>query len=209
MLLLAYFFGTGWAKYLPSGETYEDRWRAQGGQGNPPRWISAIRFLNPGKFTLKEHAVCIITVFQASDAAGVSELFATQRLFYDLPLSTTTVVLSTISIGLFGYGICGILRPIAVWDPEAVYWTNLPYVKTLQALHWDSVGDSKPIKYFWFLFAGMFIFQIIPGYMFPWLNGVSIPVCDPFLERIFIKVTNHRIYSASPLRKRQVTLLQC
>ena len=59
-------------------------------------------------------------------------VFAAQNLFFGLPLTATTVILSTISIGLFGYGLAGVLRPIAVWHVDAVYWSTLPVVKTLQ-----------------------------------------------------------------------------
>lgn len=135
-----------------------------------------IKFVNNGPWSLKEHAICSITATSASNAAPTSTVFAAQDLFYNLPLSAATVILSTISIGLFGYGICGILRPIAVWHTEAVYWSSLPTVKTLQGLHWQEVKNSKPLRYFWYAFTGMSIYEIIPAYIFPWLNSVSIPV---------------------------------
>lgn len=102
-------------------------------------------------------------------------IFAAQKLFYDLPISPTTVVLTMISIGLFGYGLCGLLRPIAVWHVEAVYWTTLPTVKTLQGLHWQEVKNSKPLRYFWYAFTGMFFYEFFPAYIFPWLNSFSVP----------------------------------
>jgi hypothetical protein len=102
-------------------------------------------------------------------------VFAAQELFYDLPISATTVVLTMISIGMFGYGLCGLLRPIAVWHVEAVYWSTLPTVKTLQGLHWQEVKDSKPLRYFWYAFVGMFFYEFFPAYIFPWLNSVSVP----------------------------------
>ncbi len=67
------------------------------------------------------------------------------------------------------------MRPIAVWHVEAVYWSNLPTVKTLQGLHWQSVKNSKPIRWFWYSFVGMFFYEFFPAYIFPWLNSVSIP----------------------------------
>jgi hypothetical protein len=102
-------------------------------------------------------------------------VFAAQDLFYNLPLSAATVILATISIGLFGYGIAGLLRPIAVWHVDAVFWSTLPVVKTLQGLHWQEVKSSKPLRFFWYAFAGMSLWEIFPAYMFPWLNSVSIP----------------------------------
>lgn len=118
-------------------------------------------------------------------------VFAAQDLFYDLPLSAVTVILSTISIGLFGYGICGVMRPIAVWHVDAVYWSTLPTVKTLQGLHWQDLKDSKPLRYFWYSFGGMFAYEWFPAYIFPWLNSVSIPVCGshsilPFKNPFFV-----------------------
>ena len=179
IVLIAYFLGKAWAAFLPRGDKLEAGWRAKGGQGDRPRWISAIRFINPGPWTLKEHAVCAITATSASNASASVMVFAAQDLFYDLPLSAVTVVLSTISIGLFGYGICGIMRPIAVWHVDAVYWSTLPTVKTLQGLHWQDLKNSKPLRYFWYSFGGMFAYEWFPAYMFPWLNSVSIPVCGP------------------------------
>ncbi|KAF4767754.1 hypothetical protein HAV15_009312 [Penicillium sp. str.  len=175
IVLIAYFVGNGWAKLLPRGDKLEARWRAKGNQGKLPLWITVAKFFNTGEWSLKEHAICSITATSASNASSTSQVFAAQNLFYDLPISAATVILSMISIGLFGYGICGILRPVAVWHPEAVYWSNLPTVKTLQGLHWQEVKNSKPLRYFWYAFTGMSIYEIIPAYIFPWLNSVSIP----------------------------------
>ncbi|RAL62105.1 hypothetical protein DID88_002591 [Monilinia fructigena] len=111
----------------------------------------------------------------ASNAAATITVFAAQDLFYGIPLSATTVILAVISIGLLGYGICGILRPIMVWHPESVYWSTLPTVKTLQGLHWQDLKHSKPLRYFWYAFGSMFAYEFLPAYIFPWLNSVSIP----------------------------------
>lgn len=175
-MLISYFVGNAWALALPRGDKFAARWRANGGQGKLPFWITTINFINPGPWGLKEHAICSITATSASNAAESIKVFAAQDLFYDLPISATTVILSVVSIGLFGYGITGLMRPIAVWHVEAVYWSTLPTVKTLQGLHWQQVGTSKPLRYFWYAFGGMAIYEIFPAYVFPWLNSVSVPV---------------------------------
>ncbi|RFU25709.1 hypothetical protein B7463_g10629, partial [Scytalidium lignicola] len=175
IVLIAYFLGKAWAAFLPRGDRLEARWRGRGGVGKPPRWISVISFFNHGPWSLKEHAVCAITATSASNAAASTMVFAAQDLFYDLPLSATTVILSTISIGLFGYGIAGIMRPIAVWHVDSVYWSTLPTVKTLQGLHWQDLKNSKPLRFFWYAFGGMFVYEFFPAYIFPFLNSISIP----------------------------------
>ncbi|KOS18852.1 Oligopeptide transporter 6 [Escovopsis weberi] len=175
IVLIAYFVGKAWVAMFPRGDKLEARWLEKGGKGAVPRWIKLLKFINPGPWNLKEHAICAITATSASNAAASITVFTAQDLFYNLPLSATTVVLSTISIGMFGYGICGILRPVAVWHVDAVYWSTLPTVKTLQGLHWQDVKDSKPLRWFWYGFVSMFFYEFFPAYIFPWLNSVSIP----------------------------------
>lgn len=175
-MLIAYFLGKMWAAVLPRGDKHEARWREKGGDGKLPLSIRALKILNPGPWTLKEHAVCAITATGASNGAASVQVFAAQDLFYDLPLSATTVVLSCISIGLFGYGLCGVMRPIAVWHVDSVYWSTLPTVKTLQGLHWQDLKNSKPLRYFWYAYGSMFAYEWFPAYIFPWLNSVSVPV---------------------------------
>ncbi|KAA8569870.1 hypothetical protein EYC84_002213 [Monilinia fructicola] len=175
IVLIAYFLGKAWVNLLPRGDKFEARWRERGGQGTPPLWIRIISFFNYGPWNLKEHAICAITATSASNAAATITVFAAQDLFYGIPLSATTVILAVISIGLFGYGLCGIFRPIMVWHPESVYWSTLPTVKTLQGLHWQDLKHSKPLRYFWYAFGSMFAYEFLPAYIFPWLNSVSIP----------------------------------
>ncbi|GKT97512.1 related to peptide transporter [Colletotrichum tofieldiae] len=175
IVLIGYFAGKAWSNVLPRGDKLEARWREKNGQGDLPAWIKFFKFINPGPWGLKEHAICSITATSASNAAASIQVFAAQDLFYDLPLSATTVVLTVISIGLFGYGICGVMRPIAVWHVDAVYWSTLPTVKTLQGLHWQDLKNSKPLRWFWYSFVGMFVYEFFPAYIFPWLNSVSIP----------------------------------
>lgn len=103
-MLIAYFLGKAWAAFFPRGDKYEARWREKGGNGKLPAHIRAIKLLNPGPWTLKEHSVCAITATGASNGAASVQVFAAQDLFYNMPLSGVTVILSTISIGLLGYG---------------------------------------------------------------------------------------------------------
>ncbi|KAG6015202.1 hypothetical protein E4U54_003992 [Claviceps lovelessii] len=175
IVLIAYFIGKAWAAVLPRGDHQELRWRRRGGQGDLPRRIRIVRFLNPGPWNLKEHTICAITATSASNAAASITVFTAQNLFYDLPLKPTTIILSVISIGLFGYGICGMLRPICVWHVESVYWGSIPTIKTLQGLHWQDVTSSKPMRVFWYSFCAMAVYEFFPAYIFPWLNSVSIP----------------------------------
>lgn len=174
--LIIWFAGRAWAAILPRGDKAAQSWRTQHGEKDLPRRIRLLLLLNPGPFGLKEHAVAAITASSASNGTASIQVFTTQNLYYpDNPLSAMVVILGTLSIGLFGYGLTGLLRPITVDNAEAVYWSQLPLLSLLQNLHWSDLKTSKRLRWFWYAFGFMSVYQIIPGYMFPWLNAVSIP----------------------------------
>lgn len=175
IVVIGFFLGRAWAKVFPRGDLLETRWRSTNGDAKLPLWIKFFKVLNPRPWSLKEHAICAITATSASNSAESIQVFAAQKLFYDMPLHASTVICATVSIGLFGYGLCGLFRPVTVWHVDAVYWSTLPTVKTLQGLNWATVKDSKPLRIFWYCFAGMFIYEFLPAYIWPWLNSVSIP----------------------------------
>lgn len=60
-----------------------------------------------------------------------------------------------------------------------VYWNTIPLIHSFQALHF-SLGDSagqnvRRRKVFGWCLLGAFCWEIIPSYMMPWLNGLSLP----------------------------------
>lgn len=173
LAIIIYVLGTAWASVLPTRKSLSSRF----GEGRLPAWLlSTVHFVNPGPFGLKEHAIASITASSASNGASSTDVFGTQKLFYtDIPVTSTTAILSVLSIGLFGYGLAGIFRPIIVYPAEMVYWGTLPLVDLFQAFHWDKTFSSKRVKAFWYSFAGMGLYEIIPSYIFPTLNSFSIP----------------------------------
>lgn len=179
--LIIWFAGRAWAAALPRGDKMDERWRKQVGEDEAdstplPLRIKVFKLLNPSLFGLKEHAVAAITASSASNGAASIQVFTTQNLYYpDNPLTPMIVILATLSIGLFGYGLTGLFRPITVDNAEAVYWSQIPLLSLLQNLHWSDLKTSKRLRWFWYAFGFMAIYQIMPGYMFPWLNSVSIP----------------------------------
>lgn len=135
LAIIIYILGTAWARFLPTRKLLVTKL----GEDRLPAWLlTTVHFINPGSFGLKEHAIASITASSASNGAHSSDVFGTQKLFYpDIPVTTTTAVLSVLSIGLFGYGLAGIFRPIIVYPAEMVYWGTLPLVDLFQAFHWD------------------------------------------------------------------------
>lgn len=173
LAIIIYILGTAWARILPTKKSLVARF----GHDKLPHWlITSVHFINPGDFGLKEHAIASITASSASNGAHSSDVFGTQKLFYtDIPVTNTTAILSVLSIGLFGYGLAGIFRPIIVYPAEMVYWGTLPLVDLFQAFHWDQSFSAKRTKAFWYSFCGMGLYEFLPAYIFPTLNSFSIP----------------------------------
>lgn len=42
------------------------------------------------------------------------------------------------------------------------------------ALHFDTSANKKRLRVFWLSFTGMFVYEVIPSYIFPLLNGFNI-----------------------------------
>ncbi|KAI0306870.1 OPT oligopeptide transporter protein-domain-containing protein [Multifurca ochricompacta] len=166
LLLVIYTFGVLWSAFLP-----KRTWV----QGTRYEWLApTLHFINPGEFKIKEHVISSIVASSASYGSTSVLNFAVQRLYYDMKVRATTAVLATFSTAVFGYGIVGLLRPLTVYPSEMVYWTNLPTVSIFQALHFDTSANHKRVRLFWTAFAAMFIYEVIPSYIFPLLNGFSI-----------------------------------
>jgi hypothetical protein len=59
-----------------------------------------------------------------------------------------------------------------------VYRSTHWHIETIDiwvpGLHLDTAANRKRMRLFWAAFAAMFIFEIIPSYIFPFLNGINI-----------------------------------
>ncbi|KAG7448856.1 oligopeptide transporter [Guyanagaster necrorhizus] len=166
LLLVLYSIGLAWATFLPRRAWVEGT-RLQ-------KLAPVLEFINPGSFGLKEHVVATLIASTAANGSTAVNNFAVQRLFYDTNVQALTAILATFSTASFGMGLVGILRPLTVYPSEMVYWQNLLTVSVFQALHFDIHANTKRIKLFWTAFTGMFIYEVIPSYVFPLLNGFSI-----------------------------------
>lgn len=96
------------------------------------------------------------------------------------PLRSTLTTISSFgdswSLCTFGVGLVGLLAPAIVYPSEMVYWGLLPLVTTFQALHYQEKDENKRrVRVFGWCLLGAFTWEIVPAWMMPWLNGISIP----------------------------------
>lgn len=75
---------------------------------------------------------------------------------------------------MLGYGIAGLLRETLVYPTKMLWPVNLPMVNLLDSLHGDKKETSSRLKLFYWVFAGVFIWEAFPEYIMPVATGLSV-----------------------------------
>ncbi|KAJ7192126.1 OPT oligopeptide transporter [Mycena pura] len=134
------------------------------------------RFMNHGRFNMKEHVAMTIMSSTASSSALAISIFASQELYYFVETNVAVGVFTIISSQLIGYGMAGIMRVFLVYPTFAVYPQIMPTVQLFEALHRGEgmMSQSKRKKFFWYIFIGIFVWEWFPEYIAPTLTGISI-----------------------------------
>ncbi|KAI0669078.1 OPT oligopeptide transporter [Trametes maxima] len=154
LLVLSYWFGNIMAMVLPSRGIF--------------RWI------NPGPFNIKEHVAIIIMSSTAAVSATAIQVISVQDLYYNNKLNAGLAIFTLIGSQLLGYGYAGLLQDMLV-KPTKCFWpSTISTANLFQALHYDNQMTSKRVRLFWTVFSVMFVWEIIPQWIFPLLTGVSI-----------------------------------
>lgn len=155
LCIISYILGEAMAKIIPS-------------TGFIGRWF------NPHKFNHKEHAAIVIMSSAASTCALGTEVLAVQRLYYSNSPNAGASIFLLFSSQLLGYGIAGLMRRTLVFPTKMLFPINLPLNTLLETLHRDKKETSKRLKLFYWLFAALFVWEVLPEYMMPILTGVSV-----------------------------------
>ncbi|KAG1772814.1 OPT oligopeptide transporter protein-domain-containing protein [Suillus occidentalis] len=132
------------------------------------------RYLNPGPFNKKENAFIVIMSSAAANSALATEVLAVQRLYYNITPSAGSSIFLLFSSQLLGYGIGGLLRGILLYPSKMLYPSVLPLLSMFDAFYRDGIEARRRLKVFYFVFTAIFIWEIVPEWMFPLLTGLSI-----------------------------------
>ncbi|GAM88615.1 hypothetical protein ANO11243_066490 [Dothideomycetidae sp. 11243] len=132
------------------------------------------KWLNPFPFNSKEHAAICVMASSSATAAVATEILAAQRLYYDETPSAGAAIFLVIAAQLFGYGIAGLLRNALVRPTKLLWPMNLPINTLLETLHRDKKETKQRLKIFYYVFFFMLIYEIVPEWMFPLIQGFSI-----------------------------------
>ncbi|KAI8358558.1 OPT family small oligopeptide transporter [Blakeslea trispora] len=131
-------------------------------------------WINPGPFNVKEHACIYVIVSSANTAAYATFILSAQNLYYKNSPGVIGSILLLLATQMVGYGIAGQLKQFLV-DPANMIWpTCLPTVSLLNTLNANHEESSWRTRFFFMVFAGVFVYEFIPQYMMPILGGISL-----------------------------------
>ncbi|KAK7694019.1 hypothetical protein QCA50_003595 [Cerrena zonata] len=154
LLVLSYWFGNAMHMLIPD--------------------TGIFRWLNPGPFNIKEHVAIIIMSSTAANSATAIQVISVQDLYYNNKMNAGIAIFTLIGSQLLGYGYAGLLSDILV-KPTKCFWpANISPANLFQALHYDNQMTSKRVRLFWIVFSVLFVWEIIPQWIFPLLTGISI-----------------------------------
>ncbi|CAI4213551.1 unnamed protein product [Parascedosporium putredinis] len=117
-----------------------------------------------------------LLVATTGNGAAIVQVFGAERLFYNRETAPATAILTIFSASIFGYGLVGILRSIIVHPSEMVWWQCLPMISIYQTFHREPEGANRDrLRMFGLTSIAMFIWEPFASYIWPWMNGISIP----------------------------------
>ncbi|KAG0266236.1 hypothetical protein BG011_002933 [Mortierella polycephala] len=150
--LLSYPFGKFLAAVLPSGR------------------------LNPGPFSIKEHVLVALTANCAGGTAYAVDITVIQKIWYKEDFGFLANFLLILCTQMLGYGMAGVLRRYLVYPAAMIWPANLVQVALFNTLHKDEdlqPGQWSRFKFFLVATACMFVYQWIPGFLFPVLSSIA------------------------------------
>ncbi|KAF9376330.1 hypothetical protein CPB97_010875, partial [Podila verticillata] len=150
--LLSYPLGKFFARVLPSGP------------------------LNPGPFNVKEHVLVALTANCAGGTAYAVDIIVIQKVFYLQDFGFGANFLLILCTQMLGYGMAGVLRRYLVYPAAMVWPANLVQVALFNTLHEDEnlqAGQWSRFKFFLAATFAMFLYQWIPGFLFPVISSIA------------------------------------
>ncbi|PHH72196.1 hypothetical protein CDD80_4690 [Ophiocordyceps camponoti-rufipedis] len=149
--------------------------------------------LNPGPFSKKEHMLITIMANVAYNTPYTNYIIWVQFLpqYFDQPYASHFAyqLLIALATNFIGYGIAGVCRRFLVYPSYCVWPASLVTIALNSAFHTDvnppvegplrRVWRLSRIRFFYLMFACMFLWFWLPGYVwvglskFNWLGWIS------------------------------------
>ncbi|KAI0274448.1 OPT oligopeptide transporter protein-domain-containing protein [Russula aff. rugulosa BPL654] len=134
--------------------------------------------LNPGPFTIKEHA--IITIMAGAELTCIRhQIVAVQQVFYNQHPPFAYQWLLVMSTQLIGFSIAGIFKRFVVAPPAMIWPKTLVTAVLFNTLHGQETsgtqayGGISRLRFFYYVFIGYIIYNFLPSYLFTALSSFS------------------------------------
>ncbi|GAA5988414.1 hypothetical protein JCM10908_003555 [Rhodotorula pacifica] len=167
--VLAYPLGVAMANYLPR-RAFSLPLRLQ--RIGMPQKLS----LNPGPFSVKEHAVLIIMANVSTVPSYALSYSVAHAKFYDAARSIRFDIILVLSTQMMGCGLAGLSRRFLVWPASMLWPQNFVYCALLNALHEGSEAPSRGLersRFFLYAFGAACVWYWLPGFLFTALSMFS------------------------------------
>ncbi|CAF1279263.1 unnamed protein product [Adineta steineri] len=153
--------------------------------------------INPGPFTVKEHALITIMATSSVRTYEAMEALTVQRIYYNYYLSHFNSILFLLIMQFLSISISGILNRYLIWPAYMIWPKTLMSCSLIRALtHTDesNIGKSRwtsmsRATFFWLIFLFSFIYYWLPGYIFPILSFFSLICMIGPKNLIFSQIT--------------------
>ncbi|OCF42319.1 hypothetical protein I317_03823 [Kwoniella heveanensis CBS 569] len=136
--------------------------------------------LNPGPFSVKEHVIIGIAANAGSQGSWVTFLPTNAALYYDITMNPATALFFGWGASLLGFSFAAMVRPLLIDDPQFIFPLSLQQVTVYRGIQGTSdlhIERSKQqMKAFWLIFAGVFVWQFLPEFIFPFVGALA-PLC--------------------------------
>ncbi|CAG7854939.1 Sexual differentiation process protein isp4 [Serendipita indica DSM 11827] len=155
--LLAYPLGKYWGEWMPS-------------------------FINPGKFTRKEHMLITVMANVSFDVGYSGYIIVVQLVptFFNQQWAKSFLYQITLSLSfqLMGYGLAGLSRRFLVYPSAAIWPRNLATIALNNSFHAEVNPTANgwkvsQLRFFLYAFGGMFVYFWFPNYIAAFLSYFS------------------------------------
>ncbi|KAF9323516.1 hypothetical protein BG006_001385, partial [Podila minutissima] len=135
--------------------------------------------LNPGPFSIKEHAIIGVMSYCASGTAFAVNIVIMQKFYLDQEKPFIARLFLVLSTQLLGYGMAGVLRRFLIRPPQMLWPAVLVNVALYRSLNAKRVspedqGRMPMMRYFSLLSFAMFVYHWLPGFIFPTITTLSV-----------------------------------
>ncbi|KAK2779711.1 OPT oligopeptide transporter [Colletotrichum kahawae] len=136
--------------------------------------------LNPGPFSIKEHAIIGIAANAGSQGQWATYLPTNAALYYGITINPAIALFFGWGASLLGFAFAAMVRKILIDDPEFIFPLSLQQVTLYRSMQGKSElhksVSQKQMKVFWWILLGTFIWQFLPEYIFPFVAALA-PLC--------------------------------